>query len=260
MIEHFSHRSAPPDQFPANFAGRRNNPSYVAAMHLDFWQARWTQQRIGFHRADINPYLMSHGPEWLGFESWDDPAPLSGKRILVPLCGKSVDLRWLAAAGADVVGIEFVEQAVVAFFEEQGLPYERVVGRSATLLRSTEPSVKVGIWVANFFEIGPEDVGPIDAAFDRAALVAVEPEARPRYARQLAHLCSDKARLLLVTFEHDIGGGPPFAVPRVEVSALFAETFNVVQREDADILVSEPQFRQRGAQYCRELVWLGTRA
>lgn len=260
MIEHFSHPLAPPDQFPANFTRRASVPSYVAAMHIDFWQARWTQQRIGFHRADVNPHLMSHGPEGLGIGSWDGSAPLAGKRVLVPLCGKSVDLRWLAEAGADVVGVEFVEQAAESFFEEQALPYERVTGRTATLFRSTEPSLKVGIWVANFFQVGADDVGPIDGVFDRAALVAVEPNARQKYANQLAQLCSSQARLLLVTFEHDIGGGPPFAIPRDEVSNLFGSTFGITLREDADILVSEPQFRERGARYCRELVWLGTRA
>lgn len=228
-------------------------------MHLDFWQARWTQQRIGFHRADVNPHLLAHGSEWLGLADADAAAPLAGKRILVPLCGKTLDLRWLADGGADVVGVEFVEQAAVSFFEEQGLPYERIAGRGATLLRSTEPSVKIGIWVADFFEIRAEELGAIDAVFDRAALVAIAPRDRSRYAEQLARLCAPGARLLLVTFEHDIDGGPPFSVPRDEVPALFGETFGPSLQQDDDILVSEPAFRERGAQYCRELVWLGTR-
>ena len=228
-------------------------------MHLDFWQARWTQQRIGFHRADVNPHLLAHASEWLALANADGAAPLAGKRILVPLCGKTLDLRWLAVGGAEVVGVEFVEQAAVSFFAEHDLPYERVAGRGATLLRSTEPTVAIGIWVADFFDVAADDVGPIDAVFDRAALVAVEPQNRRRYVEQLARLCDPGARLLLVTFEHDIGGGPPFAVPRDEVPALFGETFAPSLRQDEDILVSEPVFRERGAQYCRELVWLGTR-
>ena len=42
------------------------------------------------------------------------PGPSTRPRLLVPLCGKTLDLRYLADLGADVVGVDGVREA----FEE----------------------------------------------------------------------------------------------------------------------------------------------
>ncbi|EXF43869.1 thiopurine s-methyltransferase [Pseudomonas sp. BAY1663] len=44
--------------------------------------------------------------------------------MLVPLCGKSLDLAWLAGQGFNVLGVELSEKAVEAFFAEQQLEAE----------------------------------------------------------------------------------------------------------------------------------------
>ena len=62
-----------------------------------FWHTRWANQ-IGFHLDEINPYLMRHLSR-LRLQA--------GERILVPLCGKTLDLAWLAAQGLEVLGWSF---------------------------------------------------------------------------------------------------------------------------------------------------------
>jgi thiopurine S-methyltransferase len=228
-------------------------------MNLDFWAARWGQHRIGFHLQDVNPKLLIHGPRWLDFSSWDEARPLANQKILVPLCGKALDLRWLAERGAEVTGVEFVEQAAVSFFAEQQLEFAQQPWRLGKALVSTDPGFKVRIVVADFFALKADELGHFDAIYDRAALVAVDPQRRAEYANQVARLCPIGARLLLMTFEHDTGNGPPFTVPQDEVSALFGETFSPALLEDSDLLLTEPQFRARGASYCREQVWIGRR-
>lgn len=229
-------------------------------MNFDFWAARWSQQRIGFHLPEVNPSLLSHGPRWIEATSWDQPLPLAGRNILVPLCGKALDLRWLAALGAQVVGVEFVEQAACAFFEEQGLGWVERPLRTGREFVCATPGLSIRILVADFFTLnGPDDVGLVDAVYDRAALIALAPERRRQYAECLATWCPNGARLLLVTLEHDAGSGPPFTVPRGEVADLFGETFAPTLVADTDLLLAEPQFQRRGASHCRELVWLGTR-
>src|SRR5690606_40305132 len=51
-------------------------------MHEDFWRARWQRNEIGFHLTQVNPWLQRH---------WEAAA---GARVLVPLCGKSLDMAW----------------------------------------------------------------------------------------------------------------------------------------------------------------------
>ena len=83
-------------------------------MHPDYWLERWEKGRIGFHRLDVNPRLVEHHKALDGVI-----------RVLVPLCGKSVDLEWLVVQGFEVVGIELSELAAQAFFSERGFVPER---------------------------------------------------------------------------------------------------------------------------------------
>jgi thiopurine S-methyltransferase len=77
-------------------------------MHQDFWQARWASNQIGFHLMEVNPQLVRHQDVLSG-----------ARRVLVPLCGKSLDLAWLAGLGYAVQGVELAERAVIDFFREQ---------------------------------------------------------------------------------------------------------------------------------------------
>lgn len=81
-------------------------------MEPAFWQKRWADNQIGFHQAQVNPYLQKYWPRL-------QLAPAS--RVLVPLCGKSLDLAWLAGQGYRVLGVELSRQAVEGFFREHGL-------------------------------------------------------------------------------------------------------------------------------------------
>jgi thiopurine S-methyltransferase len=212
-------------------------------MEHDFWFERWKNNQLGFHLAEVNRHLVAHGG-LLG------PAEA---RVLVPLAGKSRDLVWLRDRGHEVVGVEFVEQAAIAFFEENGLdPAASRLGPHPVFRADGITMV-----LDDFFELDGAALGRFPAIYDRAALVAVEPDRRVDYVRKLRQLASDDARLLLVSFDHDIGAGPPFTLPGAELAALMAGRFTLELLADLDILPSEPRFRERGATRLREQVWLG---
>ena len=83
-------------------------------MNPEFWRKRWQEKRIGFNQSAANPLLVEY-IKHLNLSA--------GSRIFVPLCGKSIDMAWLAAQGYDVVGVELVETAVQDFFVEQNIQY-----------------------------------------------------------------------------------------------------------------------------------------
>ncbi|MGD8547546.1 MAG: thiopurine S-methyltransferase, partial [Thiohalophilus sp.] len=72
-------------------------------MEPDFWHERWENNLIGFHSNEVNPYLRTH---------WSKLSLEPAARVLVPLCGKSLDLIWLAEQGYQVVGVELSPIAV----------------------------------------------------------------------------------------------------------------------------------------------------
>jgi len=78
------------------------------------WLERWEVGRTGWHEAEGNSKLKEH---WRA----------TGRRVLVPMCGKSADMKWLADQGNQVFGVELSHLAIEAFFAEQGLDYEEVL-------------------------------------------------------------------------------------------------------------------------------------
>ncbi|MNP32022.1 Thiopurine S-methyltransferase [compost metagenome] len=54
-------------------------------MDEQFWQARWAENQIGFHQRETNPYLERY---------WSQLQLPTGCQVLVPLCGKTLDMLW----------------------------------------------------------------------------------------------------------------------------------------------------------------------
>lgn len=224
----------------------------VLTMEQSFWQSRWDEGRIGFHLSEVNPTLM----RWFsGLEDRASGNARGAPRVLVPLCGKSKDLVWLAAQGCDVVGVEFVERAALEFFEEQGVE----PARSEVAGMTCYSSDSIRLIVGDFFQLSSEAVAPFDWVYDRAALVAIDPPRRSNYAAKLTQLTRPGGALLLISFEHDIGSGPPFSVPPADVEPLL-HAFEPELMDDRDILANAPRFKERGATFMREQVYLGCRA
>jgi thiopurine S-methyltransferase len=210
-------------------------------MHPDYWLERWREGRTGFHRADANPRLIEHHPRALG----------ETLRVLVPLCGKSADLEWLAVQGHEVVGVELSELAARAFFAERRIEPERHErGRFVEYSHGA-----VSIFVGDFFDATPELTGYCDGAYDRAALIALPEDLRSRYTAHLPTLLSPKARLLLVTLDYDAEGGPPFCVSPAEVERRYAGT-RITALGSLDARAEAPGPVQRGASFVNENTYL----
>jgi thiopurine S-methyltransferase len=191
----------------------------------DEWLARWREGRTAFHEGRPNDLLVRHAAHLAG-----------SRRVLVPLCGKSEDLAFLAACGHDVVGVELAEQAVQAFFAEHDLtpsiaPRGPVVAYEvgAGMVRPAAPtgpatSGAIALLAGDFFAVTPELLGPVDALYDRAALIALPAELRSRYVARLRALLPVEAPALVITLEYDQAAvaGPPYAVLEAELRTLYA--------------------------------------
>ena len=178
-------------------------------MDPEFWKTRWAEGRIGFHEGTPNAFLVRHHVEKLA----------TAPRVLVPLCGKAEDLAYLAAKGHEVVGVELIEDAVKAFFADHALDAE--VTQVDGFVRYAAPSIT--IYVGDIFATTRTLLGPVDAIWDRAALIALPDDDRRRYVDHLRGLVPKGGRFLLVTLEYPPGSaeGPPFSVEEAEVRVLF---------------------------------------
>jgi thiopurine S-methyltransferase len=189
----------------------------------DDWVARWRDRRIAFHEGHPNALLERHRARLAGC-----------RRVLVPLCGKAEDIAFLAAHGHEVVGIELVEQAVREFFADHALTPS--IAQRGPFVAYTAPSIT--LLAGDFFTATTELVGPVEALYDRAALVALPAELRPRYVQHLRALLPATAPGLIITLEYEQSraAGPPFAVLEPELRALYTgRSLELLEERPGDV-------------------------
>ena len=206
-------------------------------MDAEFWHQRWALREIGFHQAEVNPLLATH------FEQLQLAA---GSRVFIPLCGKSLDMVWLLAQGCSVVGAELSEMAVRELFEALALqPQVEDIG---PLKRYSAPDIEV--YVGDIFTLTAAQLGPVDAVYDRAALVALPEVMREQYSKHLIRL-SGGVPQLLITYEYDqdLMAGPPFSISQQEVEKHYSQRFAIKAVGSCEELV-------RGLAPATETAWL----
>jgi thiopurine S-methyltransferase len=202
----------------------------------DDWIERWQTGRTGWHEDEGNAALQKH---WVA----------NGKRVLVPLCGKSRDLLWLEGQGNEVVGVEVAEIAVRAFFAENELAFDRTDGE---LPLYSARDRRLSIVCGDYYALRDEQ---FDAHYDRGALIAIPPPERQRYAEHTRSLLSENACQLVITVEYDQqrAAGPPFSVAPQALTSLWPGLECVERRED--IANAPPKFLQAGLESMHEVVW-----
>lgn len=208
-------------------------------MHADFWHQRWENADIGFHEPRPLPLLCKYWPSM----------PLApGARVFVPLCGKSLDMTWLAEQGHDVLGVELSSLAVEAFFAEHALVPEIFETRYGRHSAADWRGQRIELICGDVFALDAEALSACDAFYDRAALVALPPDLRERYVTLLDGALPSRCSGLLITLEYDQEqmAGPPFAVGEDEVRKRFERIREVTLLERRDILDEEPGFTKRG--------------
>ena len=178
------------------------------------WLKFWRDERTDFHQSAVNPLLSK-------FWSSLDLAP--GSRVFVPLCGKSLDMIWLAQQGHEVIGLELSPLAVHAFFSENHMqPTCRQVGRF-TLWQSGCISILCG----DFFAVNRAELGEVDVVYDRAALTALPEDVRRLYVAHLKLILPAACKMFLLTVE-DADEGETQEVTlgsSAEITALYSEAF-----------------------------------
>lgn len=209
-----------------------------------FWHERWAGNQIGFNQREFNPYLL---------QFWPALPVKPGARVLVPLCGKTIDMRWLVTQGYHVVGAELSETAVMAYFSENAMTAQIDEQGAFKVYRSEGCE----IWCGDFFALKARDVGHCTAVYDRAALIALPQDMRWRYVEQLNSLLAEDSCGLLVSLDYDQShiDGPPFSVDEDEVQQLLSPQWRVRLEGDWDVLEKSAKFKQAGATHLREFAY-----
>ncbi|MEM9673699.1 MAG: thiopurine S-methyltransferase [Bacteroidota bacterium] len=208
-------------------------------METNFWLNRWENNQIGFHESEANPLLVKFF-SGLSLEN--------GSRVFLPLCGKTRDIAWLLSQGCSVVGAELSQLAIEQLFAE--LHAEPKITQQGKLRHYHTKNLD--IFVGDMFHLTGQTLGPVDAIYDRAALVALPQETRQRYTAHLMEI-TESVPQLLITYEYDQShmDGPPFSISSEEIDRHYAQYYEVKHQSRTE--VTGPLRKRVAAQ---EEVWL----
>lgn len=191
--------------------GPRHDPAGSA-----FWDARYRESFIPWD-AGGTPGALT---DWLA-----TLAP--GRRVLIPGCGTGYEVAAFAAAGHDVLAIDFSDAAIAAARAVLG---PAVLGPLAARVQR-----------ADFFAF---DAGTgFDIVYERAFLCALPRRLWPDYAARMAGVVRDGGALAGFFFFGDGDRGPPFPLHAGEIEHLLAAHFERI--EDRPVTGSVPVFAGR---------------
>lgn len=172
-----------------------------------FWHTKWENNEIRFHQSSIHPALQKFGKKF------------KPGTILVPLSGKTLDMLYFTNTGHKVIGVELSEIACRDFFKENKLTYKEEK-RDAFIVFTSH---HITLWCGDFFKLPDSEWQKITGVYDRAAIIALPPDVRKKYADEMTKKLPKDAVTLLITYEYpkEFMQGPPFSVPESEVYQLY---------------------------------------
>ncbi len=177
-----------------------------------FWDLRY--------QADFIPWDAGRAPKNL--REWIAASP-ARRSVLVPGCGSAWDVRFLAEAGWDVLGLDFSPAAVAAARE--------VLGPHAGRARQGDV-------------FAPIAEAPFDGVYERAFLCALPPRMRQAWGVRMAELVRPGGELAGYFFFGDAERGPPFPLGgQAELDGLLTGAFT--REEDAAVADSIEVFAGR---------------
>jgi len=217
-------------------------------MDASFWLEKWQTNKIGFNQSSANPLLQKYFPA-LNLTA--------NARVFVPLCGKSIDMLWLAAQGYQVIGIELSQKACQTFFEENDISYTSQASEGFIHFKSENITLIAG----DFFHLTSKLIGDIDAVYDRAALIALPLKMRKDYAKFLSSLIFENTQMLLITtcYDQNEMQVPPFSISRAEVNNLYKNDFDITPLHTESFKKMPSHLKKKGLVKAFEHVYQLTR-
>ncbi len=200
---------------------------HLVGVSHEQWTQAWDKGTIGWHRDKVDAILQKYLKQLCG-----DKESIS---ILVTLCGKTLDLPWLADEGHSVVGCELAELAGKQLFEENDIPFSVTTIDDFKVFSATD-SKKLKFYAGDFFKVNAALIGTFDVIWDHNAFGAVSPNDRSRYIELLSSLLVPGGKILLSNWEYDQSkrNFAPYSLNSEQIKEYFGTLFEVELLERMD--------------------------
>jgi Thiopurine S-methyltransferase (TPMT) len=228
-------------------------PSSQERDHISTWAQRWSVGKTAWHRPETNVVLLQFWDSHVMQPLLQDGNSSKPVNVFVPLCGKSVDMKYFANLPnvGTVLGIDAVPKAMEEFAKENP-----DLGISQQTRRCPELELwkgdKITLLCGDFFRLDAQwttklGLPPLlcNACWDYGSMVAIDPSLRADYVQVLRSVMSPGGIILLSTYVRGWGitkttegkpAGPPYDLDEDEVQRLFSgEWVESVTRIDSHL-------------------------
>jgi thiopurine S-methyltransferase len=201
------------------FLGKVTQPG--VASDVETWDWLWKNGGTPWVTESVHPLLSEYIDQLtLG---------RANCRTFVPLCGNTIDLKWLVEQGHRVVGLEVSETAILQFFERCG--WEQEVKQLEGIENGklyTACDGRLQIYQCDMFAVSKDILGSFNCVWDRGSLGAISPDTRKGYVEIISSIVADDGRILLEVIEHEGTGnfhGPPYSLKEQDIANLLSNGF-----------------------------------
>mmetsp|Transcript_32172 Transcript_32172/g.44618 ORF Transcript_32172/g.44618 Transcript_32172/m.44618 type:complete len:321 (+) Transcript_32172:53-1015(+) len=229
---------------------------------LNLWLDKWKIGQLNWHIPDVNKAILDNEKYWL-------PSSKTSKRVLIPLCGKTADIPYLAGLTQvdEVVGVEGASLAAGQFAEENPKLNLKRNGKEQDFDRYNGEKVKY--LVGDFFDF--EDPVGFDKVWDRGSLVAINPSLRSRYAAVIDKALKPGGQILIEALHRKKGTeesramGPPFSLSEAELKSLFPKNKFRMKKMSSKNLLKEKslgiyqRFKEQGLSIFNQDIFIITK-
>ncbi|XP_063444577.1 thiopurine S-methyltransferase-like [Mytilus trossulus] len=177
------------------------------------WKDCWEKGNMPWHIEDVHPKFLLHVDKITEKKN--------NAKIFFPLCGKAVEMFYLAKKGHTIVGVEYMEIAVKQFFDENKLSYETkpVPEIDGDVYENEANNIK--IYCGDYFKFSQTLETNFDGVWDRGALEAVLIDQRGKYTDVMKAVMKRGAPCVTEVPDRPEGEGPPFNLNPDEITHLY---------------------------------------
>jgi thiopurine S-methyltransferase len=240
---------------------RRRGGRAFSTSGQEYWAQLWSQEGADvFTLEEPNENLVRFADSLLPPAREAQRGGPPGSTVLVPLCGRSVDMAWLAQQGHAVVGIDCIAEPLRRFANECTGGLEPVSEDARLSVYRCRHLRRIILIKGDFLELAPDDLTQrFDGVWDRGGLTAVPPVQRVAYCRQLQGLLQPGGRVLLELLCCNLPLEGAMEAEEAERLLRDAGFVGISRLREADVRHEYPGFNPPGLAYLREVVLLGVK-
>lgn len=174
------------------------------------WLKAWIDNNIRFHNEEYNTNLVKY---------WDDFTGGEKGTVFVPLCGKTLDMKYFNENGHNVYGVELSRIAVESFFNENKITYKK----DGHLFYSND----IFLYNEDLFELNKSHFRDVKFIYDRASIIALPHDIRLKYVSWLKSTFPNTPMFVQTIDFNNKELGPPFSIDESMINEYYGKEYNV---------------------------------